>query len=127
MSVPLDLVSSRQHARIPSLRLRHLAITFQKSPRRHAHCVPEVKEKISFENRHLALDREMILMNATTEDGKHIGSINWFGVHATSLPNTNTKVCSDNKGYASTYLEEHYANTGTEGYVGIFAQGTAGC
>lgn len=87
---------------------------------------PEVKEKISFENRHLALDREMILMQATAQDGKALGSINWFGVHATSLPNTNTKVCSDNKGYASTYLEEHYENTGTDGYIGIFAQGTAG-
>ena len=41
---------------------------------------PEVKQKVSFENRHLALDREMTLLNIEGVDGKPIGSINWFGV-----------------------------------------------
>lgn len=87
---------------------------------------PEVKEKVLDKDRNLALDREMTLMKITSETGKERGSINWFGVHATSLPNTNTKLCGDNKGYSATYLEEHYKNTGQEGYLGIFAQGTAG-
>jgi neutral ceramidase len=52
---------------------------------------PEVKTKISFKDRHLALDREMTLLKIEGEKGENIGSINWFGVHTTSLPNTNTK------------------------------------
>ena len=87
---------------------------------------PEVNPKITFETRHLGLDREMTLMNITGEDGKDRASINWFGVHTTSLPNTNHKVCFDNKGYASEYLEKEYADKGTSDYLGVFAQGTCG-
>lgn len=87
---------------------------------------PEVKEKISHENRHLALDREMQLLRVVGEDGTELGSINWFGVHPTNLPNTNHAVCGDNKGFAATYLEEHYAKQGNSKYIGAFAQGTCG-
>ena len=87
---------------------------------------PEVNPKITFETRHLGLDREMTLMNITGEDGKDRASINWFGVHTTSLPNTNHKVCFDNKGYASEYIEKDYADKGTSDYLGVFAQGTCG-
>lgn len=87
---------------------------------------PEVKEKVSFENRHLAFDREMTLLKFTGEDGTELGSINWFAVHPTSLPNTNNKVCYDNKGYASEYLEEYYKSKGQSDYLGVFAQGTCG-
>ncbi|MBK7148575.1 MAG: neutral/alkaline non-lysosomal ceramidase N-terminal domain-containing protein [Bacteroidetes bacterium] len=87
---------------------------------------PEVKQKIKFEERHLALDREMTLLSIEGMDGKPIGSINWFGVHTTSLPNTNHKVCYDNKGYASAFLEEHFATSGHPDYLASFAQGTAG-
>jgi neutral ceramidase len=87
---------------------------------------PEVKQKVSFENRHLALDREMTLLNIEGADGKPIGSINWFGVHTTNLPNTNHKVCYDNKGYASAFLEKHFAESGNTEYLASFAQGTAG-
>lgn len=87
---------------------------------------PEVKTKISFKDRHLALDREMTLLKIEGEKGENIGSINWFGVHTTSLPNTNTKLCFDNKGYASAYLEEEYKAKGEENYLGVFAQGTCG-
>ena len=87
---------------------------------------PEVNPKINFETRHLGLDREMTLMKITGEDGKERGSINWFGVHTTSLPNTNHKVCFDNKGYASEYLEKEYADKGNSEYLGVFAQGTCG-
>ncbi len=87
---------------------------------------PEVKAKVSFEKRHLAVDREMTLLKITGNDGNDIGSINWFAVHPTSLPNTNTKICYDNKGYASDYLEKYYAGKGNTGYLAAFAQGNCG-
>jgi neutral ceramidase len=87
---------------------------------------PEVNPKITFENRHLGLDREMTLLKVVAEDGTEMGSINWFGVHPTSLPNTNNKLCYDNKGYASAYLEKYYAEKGNSNYLSAFAQGTCG-
>src|SRR4051812_43648503 len=87
---------------------------------------PEVNPKITFEQRHLALDREMTLMKVLDEDGTELGSINWFGVHPTNLPNTNSKLCYDNKGYAAEYLEKHFAEKGNPNYIGVFAQGTCG-
>lgn len=87
---------------------------------------PEVKEKIPFSKRHLALDREMTLMKVTADSGEELGSINWFGVHTTSLPNTNHKVCYDNKGYASAFMEDYYRRKTGSDYMAVFAQGTAG-
>lgn len=100
-------------------------VAFQRSLKAY-NLNPEVKEKITHENRHLALDREMTLLRIVGEDGKDLGSINWFGVHPTSLPNTNHGVNADNKGYAATYLEEHYSKKGNSNYIGAFAQGTCG-
>ena len=82
---------------------------------------PEVK-KYSFEERHLAVDRRMQVLRFLDKDGKDLGSVNWFAVHTTSIPNNNHKICSDNKGYAASYLEESFG----ENYLGIFAQGACG-
>ncbi len=87
---------------------------------------PEVNPKIKFNERHLALDHEMTLLKVVSEDGKEMGSINWYGVHPTNLPNTNNKLCYDNKGYASDFLEKDFAAKGHSDYLGIFAQGTCG-
>jgi neutral ceramidase len=70
---------------------------------------PEVTEKIGFKNRHLAVDREMKLLRFNQKDGKPIGSLNWFGVHTTSVSNRYDKVCYDNKGYAADFFEEWLA------------------
>lgn len=87
---------------------------------------PEVNPKITDKERHLALDHEMTLLRVSDATGKPRGSINWYGVHPTSLPNTNHKVCYDNKGYASAYLEKHFAGKGSSDYISVFAQGTCG-
>ncbi len=87
---------------------------------------PEVEPKITFETRHTGLDREMTLLKIADGFGNDIGSINWFRVHPTSLPNTNHKVCSDNKGFAADYLEKYFAEKGNKNYMGVFAQGTCG-
>lgn len=85
---------------------------------------PEAKQ-ISNDERHLGIDRTMTLMKFVGKDSKLKGAINWFGTHPTSLPNTNTKVCSDNKGYAAQYLEEALQEE-NKNFVGAFAQGTCG-
>ena len=85
---------------------------------------PEVK-KLTYEDRNLAVDREMTLLHFIAESGQPLGSINWFAVHTSNLPNNFYKLCSDNKGYAATYLEEkmHEENNN---YVAAFAQGACG-
>lgn len=69
-----------------------------------------------------AVERRMFLLKAETVDGRTIGQINWFGVHPTSIGNTNTLMSYDNKGYAAEYLEQAMG----PGTVAIFAQQFAG-
>ncbi len=85
---------------------------------------PEVKQ-VTFENRHLATDREMVLLQFESEEGEPLGSINWFAVHTTNLPNNFLKISADNKGFASTYLEEDMESTNAN-YTAAFAQGACG-
>ncbi|MCO5247667.1 MAG: neutral/alkaline non-lysosomal ceramidase N-terminal domain-containing protein [Chitinophagales bacterium] len=86
---------------------------------------PEVEQKISFADRHKATDKRMTLLQVTDEKGNPRGSINWFAVHTTNLPNNWTRICSDNKGFAATELENSYYDE-NRGYVGAFAQGACG-
>jgi len=81
--------------------------------------------KIKKNEVHKGVNREMTLLNFTSENGTPIGSINWFGVHATSLSNNYNKINADNKGYAATNLEAHFS-TLNPNYVGAFAQATSG-
>ncbi len=87
---------------------------------------PEVNPKITDKQRHLALDHEMTLLRIRSASGVERGSINWYGVHPTSMPNTNHKLCFDNKGYASAYLEKYFVDQGNSDYISVFAQGTCG-
>ncbi len=88
---------------------------------------PEVEEKVSLKERHLAADRTMKLLRFRNEKGETFGSINWFGVHATSVSNRYRKVCADNKGYAAEYLEEYLQALQEKGdAVTAFAQDAAG-
>jgi neutral ceramidase len=68
---------------------------------------PEIKDRIGHKNRHLALDRNMYLLRFDDPEGNPLGSINWFGVHTTSVSNRRDKVCYDNKGYAADFFEEY--------------------
>lgn len=86
---------------------------------------PEVTKKLTYEERHLAVDREMTLLKFVDLEGRPLGSINWFAVHTTNLPNTFTKVCSDNKGFAATYME-NLLKERNPNYVAAFAQGACG-
>lgn len=67
----------------------------------------------------------MTLLQFVDEQGSEIGPINWFAVHTTNLPNSFLKLCSDNKGFAATYLEEEKQKA-HPGYIAAFAQGACG-
>lgn len=89
---------------------------------------PEVKRKLKKNEWHLGVDRTMKLLRFEGEDGIPIGSINWFGVHTTSISNDNTLISSDNKGYAASYFEKELNSqyqTNQE-IITIFAQDTTG-
>jgi len=87
----------------------------------------EITSPIAKKNHHLAVDRCMKLVRFTGTDGRILGSINWFGVHTTSVGNKHTNICSDNKGYAAQYLEEKIGTSfNNSDFVGAFAQDTAG-
>src|SRR5262249_18599251 len=47
------------------------------------------------------VDDGMTLLRLDGTDQSEIGSINWFGVHGTSLGITNRRVHGDNKGFAA--------------------------
>lgn len=85
---------------------------------------PEV-EKVTEKDAHLAIDREMHHFRVDGIDGKPIGSFNFFGVHTTSVHNNNTKINADNKGYASTFMEEAMKEENPN-YISIFAQKATG-
>lgn len=82
---------------------------------------PEITKKTAFET-HEALDREMHVLRIDDLEGNPLGQVNFFGVHTTSLGNRVNKMCSDNKGYASTFFEEDIGGN----FVAIFAQKVAG-
>ena len=64
-----------------------------------------------------AIDSEMQVLRLV-QQGQDVGMISWFGVHPTSMKNTNTLLSSDNKGRAQYRFEE---NKGGE-FIAGFAQ-----
>ncbi|HIF15215.1 MAG TPA: hypothetical protein EYQ86_07840, partial [Bacteroidetes bacterium] len=88
---------------------------------------PEVKKKIKYKERHLAVNRIMRLLKFVSNEGKVQASLNWFGVHTTSVGNDLCKICADNKGYAADGLEK-WASEKLENkeYIGAFAQEACG-
>ncbi|MCR3719491.1 MULTISPECIES: neutral/alkaline ceramidase [Prauserella salsuginis group] len=64
-------------------------------------------------------------------DGRPVGAINWFPVHATSMSGDNRLVSSDNKGYAAYRWERQDTDVDYRGepapeFVSAFAQTNAG-
>jgi neutral ceramidase len=90
---------------------------------------PDIERPLGPKESHLGVDRTMKLLRFDGLDGRPIGSVNFFGVHTTSLSNDNTKICSDNKGYAAQYLE-HAQNSSSNPedheVIGAFAQDVSG-
>lgn len=78
------------------------------------------------------VDKTMTLLKFTrASDGKHIGLLNWFAVHGTSLLGNQTIVAADNKGVAAYLFEqEAQANAASlnaaDGFVAGFSQANVG-
>jgi neutral ceramidase len=87
---------------------------------------PETKKPLKDEEANQAVDRNMLMMRFDDLAGKPIGTWNWFGVHTTSISNDNHRICSDNKGYAATYLEDKVNKKKKGKFVSVFAQRKAG-
>ena len=89
---------------------------------------PEIGVRVPLKKRHLAADRTMKLLRFDDENNNPIGSINWFGVHTTSVSNRYKKVCYDNKGYAADYFEKYLQNKNNSknDIVTSFAQDATG-
>ncbi len=82
-------------------------------------------ERVHKKDSHLAIDRRMYLLRIDSKEGKPLGSIAWFGVHATCVHNDKNHISSDNKGIASLFMEEHFA-TKNHDFVAAFPQLPAG-
>ncbi|MCX7769282.1 MAG: neutral/alkaline non-lysosomal ceramidase N-terminal domain-containing protein, partial [Flavobacteriales bacterium] len=81
---------------------------------------PGVERFTEYET-HLALERTMYLLKVEDLKGGLVATLNWFGVHTTSLGNRVGLLSPDNKGYAAAMLEQRYP-----GHVALFAQQFAG-
>ncbi|XP_073404334.1 neutral ceramidase isoform X2 [Dendrobates tinctorius] len=74
-------------------------------------------------------DKQMVIMKMVDMNGREVGLVSWFAVHAVSMPVTNHLISSDNMGYASCLFEQ-VKNTGSlpgEGsFVAAFASSNLG-
>jgi len=99
--------------------------SINRSPTSYQNNPEEEKAKYEYDT-----DKNMFLLKLVDLDGNHIGMVNWFAVHGTSMNNSNGYISSDNKGYASILFEKQYNPTGTfpgkGAYVGAFAQTNEG-
>lgn len=71
-------------------------------------------------------DKRMTLLKLVRDDGKEIGSINWFGVHNVSLGTDYRRISADNKGAASQMMEDWAAGRGQTSMVAAFANSALG-
>lgn len=71
---------------------------------------------------------EMSLLRFTSLDGRELGLLNWFAVHATSLTNKNKLISSDNKGLAAYELERLHGSSplNDHPFVAAFANSEEG-
>ena len=87
-----------------------------------------LEERLQYQHN---VDKEMVLLRLQDENGKDVGSINFFAVHGTSMMNNNHLVSGDNKGFAS-YIFERAINgwngtlAGRGPFVAAFGQSNEG-
>lgn len=74
---------------------------------------------------HLAVDRTMTVLLASSTKGKPLGSLNWFGLHNTSVHFDQGLLHHDNKGVAAA-LHEAELRAENPDFVSIFAQASCG-
>ncbi|KAK4141131.1 Neutral/alkaline nonlysosomal ceramidase [Dichotomopilus funicola] len=75
------------------------------------------------------VDKTLTLLRfQRASDGKNIGVLTWFAVHATSMLGNNTHVSGDNKGLAAYLFEQSVqgSDQAAEGFVAGFSQANVG-
>lgn len=86
----------------------------------------DVSPKLHKSQDHLAIDREMPILEIKDELGTS-AVINWFGIHPTILSQKNHILSPEHKGYASLDTEKYFNKKhNRKDFCGIFAQGTCG-
>jgi neutral ceramidase len=98
----------------------HEPVAFNRSPDAYS-ANPDV-QAVPWRDRQLATNRQMPVLLMETMDGTGIGELNFFAVHCTSVHSDYKWVSSDNKGYASSMVEEAIGGD----FVAAFSQGAAG-
>tara|TARA_B100000609_G_scaffold191800_1_gene180982 strand:- start:13011 stop:14801 length:1791 start_codon:yes stop_codon:yes gene_type:complete len=88
---------------------------------------PEVSSAQS-KDKTLATRRKTVTLRIDDAQGRCIGSVNWFAVHATSVHAENDLIHSDNKGLAACMWEDELRESpqGRQDAVAIFAQEAPG-
>ncbi|MFD8519966.1 neutral/alkaline ceramidase [Streptomyces capillispiralis] len=77
-----------------------------------------------------AIDPHTTLLRVERE-GRTVGAVNWFPVHATGMSGDNRLISADNKGYAAYHWEREvhdvdYLADGSPAFVSAFAQTNSG-
>jgi neutral ceramidase len=67
-------------------------------------------------------NKENVLLSFETSNGRKLGLLDWFPVHATSMSKHNRLMSSDNKGHAAILMERERGG----GFVAGFAQSNEG-
>ncbi|WP_439887665.1 neutral/alkaline ceramidase [Pseudomonas sp. MBLB4123] len=73
------------------------------------------------------IDPEMTVLKLV-RNGQPVGMISWFATHGVSLPQSNTLLSGDNKGYAAYLFEKQLMGSdyGPGAFVAAFAQSNSG-
>lgn len=95
-------------------------VAFNRSPA--AYNANRDVERVDPRRPELATDRRTAVLRADALDGRPLGAIDWFGVHASSFHADNRLIDADNKGLAAAGFEAHVGR----GFVALFLQGAAG-
>ncbi|TCC30775.1 neutral/alkaline non-lysosomal ceramidase N-terminal domain-containing protein [Kribbella speibonae] len=111
-------VLTLSHGELHDASANRSKVAFDNNPEADRRCFPD------------AVDAQTTLLRIE-RDGTPVGAINWFGVHNTSMTNTNTLISGDNKGYAAYHWERlvagvDYRDRRRQDFVAAFAQTNAG-
>ncbi|MFF0341645.1 neutral/alkaline non-lysosomal ceramidase N-terminal domain-containing protein [Kribbella sp. NPDC004875] len=111
-------VLTLSHGELHDASANRSKVAFDNNPEADRRCFPD------------GVDPQTTLLRIE-RDGTPVGAINWFGVHNTSMTNTNTLISGDNKGYAAYHWERvvagaDYLDRRPNDLVAAFAQTNAG-
>lgn len=81
-----------------------LDASINRSPSAYLNNPVEERSKYKYD-----VDNEMTLIKFVDNEWGPVGSFNWFATHGTSMSRTNSLISGDNKGAASRFMEDWFA------------------